>query len=73
MEFHGRHTWSLTSLCILRVDLEYIQQGLGPSLLVTTNLDVELKITPKKEIQQRGGKQGNRTSNCAEKSLHYKL
>jgi hypothetical protein len=49
------HTWSLTSLCILRVDLEYIQQGLGPSLLVTNNLDLELKITPEKEIQQRRG------------------
>jgi hypothetical protein len=38
------------------VDLEYIQQGLGPSLLVTNNLDLKLKmITPEKEIQQRRG------------------
>jgi hypothetical protein len=53
------------------VDLEYIQQGLGPLLLVTTNLDLELKITPEKEIQQRGG--NKETDYCAEKSMHYKL
>jgi hypothetical protein len=36
------------------VDLGYIQQGLGPSLLVTTNLDLELKNTPEKKFSKEG-------------------